>query len=322
MNPPRSCGWLARALARCRLRWYPSLVGTAAGYQLERAFVAQHAPGERIRATAAWSASRSTRELSWLNAVLALVVALGIQIGTNYVNDYADGVRGTDEHRVGPVRLVAGKLATVRQVKIAALVAFGVAGIAGLDPGGHGSPGGSSRSDCVRYRWVGLHGRTQALRLPGVGRDLRLRVLRARRDGRIGLRAARALHDLPGPPPVRLPYNWGFALWAGVPVGLLAAALLEANNLRDVDTDADPGKKTLAVRLGRRARASLRRDACARPLSVSASWRTIGSGRSSPWPPSAGHRSRAPGPERQAGGELLPDVGRHGSPPDVWSASC
>ena len=48
------------------------------------------------------------------------MVALGIQIGTNYVNDYADGVRGTDEHRVGPVRLVAGKLATVRQVKMAA----------------------------------------------------------------------------------------------------------------------------------------------------------------------------------------------------------
>ena len=57
-------------------------------------------------------------QLSWLNAVLALVVALGIQIGTNYVNDYADGVRGTDEQRVGPVRLVAGRLATVRQVKM------------------------------------------------------------------------------------------------------------------------------------------------------------------------------------------------------------
>ena len=59
-------------------------------------------------------------------------MALGIQIGTNYVNDYADGVRGTDAHRVGPVRLVAGQLATVREVKIAALIAFGVAGLAGL----------------------------------------------------------------------------------------------------------------------------------------------------------------------------------------------
>ena len=49
------------------------------------------------------------RQLSWLNAFLALVVALCIQIGTNYVNDYADGVRGTDEVRVGPVRLVAGE---------------------------------------------------------------------------------------------------------------------------------------------------------------------------------------------------------------------
>jgi 1,4-dihydroxy-2-naphthoate polyprenyltransferase len=47
-------------------------------------------------------------------------------------------------------------------------------------------------------------------------------------------------------------YNWGLALWAGVPVGLLAAALLEANNLRDITTDTESGKKTLAVRLGRR----------------------------------------------------------------------
>ena len=59
-------------------------------------------------------------------------MALGLQIGTNYVNDYADGMRGTDEVRVGPVRLVAGKLATVKQVKMAALVAFGVSGVAGL----------------------------------------------------------------------------------------------------------------------------------------------------------------------------------------------
>ena len=58
------------------------------------------------------------RQLSWLNAILALIVAVGIQIGTNFVNDYADGVRGTDENRVGPIRLVAGKLATVREVKL------------------------------------------------------------------------------------------------------------------------------------------------------------------------------------------------------------
>ena len=79
---------------------------------------------------------------------MALVVALGLQIGTNYVNDYADGVRGTDEVRVGPVRLVAGKLATVRQVKIAALLAFGVSGVWPVSSWPSGSRTGSSRSAC------------------------------------------------------------------------------------------------------------------------------------------------------------------------------
>ena len=65
-------------------------------------------------------------------AVLALVVALALQIGVNYANDYSDGIRGTDEVRVGPVRLVAGRLATPRHVLIAALASFAVAGAAGL----------------------------------------------------------------------------------------------------------------------------------------------------------------------------------------------
>src|ERR1700677_5414578 len=68
--------------------------------------------------------------LNWLNSALCLIIALSLQIATNYANDYSDGVRGTDEVRVGPVRLVAGKLATVRQVKLAALTSFGLAGIA------------------------------------------------------------------------------------------------------------------------------------------------------------------------------------------------
>jgi 1,4-dihydroxy-2-naphthoate octaprenyltransferase len=68
----------------------------------------------------------------WWRAVLALIVALALQVGVNYANDYSDGIRGTDEVRVGPVRLVASGLARPRQVLAAALAGFAVAGVAGL----------------------------------------------------------------------------------------------------------------------------------------------------------------------------------------------
>ncbi|MGH8995156.1 MAG: 1,4-dihydroxy-2-naphthoate octaprenyltransferase, partial [Acidimicrobiales bacterium] len=68
----------------------------------------------------------------WWRAVLAAVVAVAIQIGTNYANDYSDGVRGTDAQRVGPLRLTASGLATPRQVRLVALAAFAVAGGAGI----------------------------------------------------------------------------------------------------------------------------------------------------------------------------------------------
>ena len=68
----------------------------------------------------------------WWRAVAALVVAVALQVGTNYANDYSDGIRGTDDARVGPVRLVASGLASPRAVKRAAVAAFGVAGVAGL----------------------------------------------------------------------------------------------------------------------------------------------------------------------------------------------
>ena len=68
----------------------------------------------------------------WWRSLYALIVALGIQIGTNYANDYADGIRGTDAERVGPSRLVAAGIAAPREVKVASFCAFGVAGVAGL----------------------------------------------------------------------------------------------------------------------------------------------------------------------------------------------
>ena len=68
----------------------------------------------------------------WWRVPVALVVSLALQVGVNYANDYSDGVRGTDDARVGPTRLVASGLATPRSAKRAALVAFGVAAVAGL----------------------------------------------------------------------------------------------------------------------------------------------------------------------------------------------
>ncbi len=67
----------------------------------------------------------------WGRAVAALVVALALQIGVNYANDYSDGVRGTDAERRGPVRLVAGGLASPGAVRAAAMIAFGVAAVVG-----------------------------------------------------------------------------------------------------------------------------------------------------------------------------------------------
>ena len=127
MSPPLKL-WVAGARPRTLpAAIVPVVVGTAAGYLLSGNFTPTFSGSCHAAPCASFD-----RQLSWLNAFLALIVALGIQIGTNYVNDYADGVRGTDEKRVGPVRLVAGKLATVREVKIAALIAFGVAALAGL----------------------------------------------------------------------------------------------------------------------------------------------------------------------------------------------
>jgi 1,4-dihydroxy-2-naphthoate octaprenyltransferase len=249
MNPPVKL-WVAGARPRTLpAAIVPVVVGTAAGY-LSSGRVVITTP--RISSACHTTACVSfDRHLSWLNAVLALIVALGIQIGTNYVNDYADGVRGTDEHRVGPIRLVAGKLATVRQVKIAALMAFGVAGLAGLGLAARVTwwfiPLGLV---CGIAGWA-YTGGPKPYGYLGFG-ELFVFVF-------FGLVAtAGSAYVQHAPFVVSLAghlfssnYDWWFVLWAGVPVGLLAAALLQANNLRDIATDTESGKKTLAVRLGR-----------------------------------------------------------------------
>jgi 1,4-dihydroxy-2-naphthoate octaprenyltransferase len=191
-------------------------------------------------------------QLSWPNALLALVVALAIQVGTNYVNDYADGERGTDETRVGPLRLVAGGLATVRQVKLAAAAAFGIAAIAGLILAARVTwwlvPLGAV---CFVAGWA-YTGGPRPYGYYGFG-ELFVFVF----FGLVATAGSAYVQHAPflwqfNHHGYSVSFSWGFALLAGVPVGLLAAALLQANNLRDIGTDAESGKRTLAVRLGRR----------------------------------------------------------------------
>jgi 1,4-dihydroxy-2-naphthoate polyprenyltransferase len=250
VSPPLKM-WVAGARPRTLpAAIVPVVVGTAAGYLSSgRTVVTTPRISSACHGTVCASFDR---QLSWLNAALALVVALGIQIGTNYVNDYADGVRGTDEHRVGPVRLVAGKLASVREVKLAALIAFGVAGLAGLGLAARVTwwfiPVGIV---CGLAGWA-YTGGPRPYGYLGFG-ELFVFVF----FGLVATAGSAYVQHAPFIIPLgghlfAYGYDWWFVLWAGVPVGLLAAALLQANNLRDIATDTESGKKTLAVRLGRR----------------------------------------------------------------------
>jgi 1,4-dihydroxy-2-naphthoate octaprenyltransferase len=243
MSPPLKV-WLAGARPRTLpAAVVPVAVGTATGYWSSGHLVVTTA--QQSPSCHAAHCAQFDHQLSWLNALLALVVALGIQIGTNYVNDYADGERGTDDRRVGPLRLVAGGLATVHEVKIAALASFGVAGVAGLVLAARVAwwfvPLGLL---CAIAGWA-YTGGPRPYGYLGLG-ELFVFLF-------FGLVAtAGSAYVQHAPFAISYDYDWGFALWAGVPVGLLAAALLEANNLRDIATDTESGKRTLAVRLGRR----------------------------------------------------------------------
>jgi 1,4-dihydroxy-2-naphthoate polyprenyltransferase len=221
----------------------PVVVGTAAGYLTTgHDFVVTGITHGQV---ASRSTTPVTHSFSALNAILALVVALALQIGTNYVNDYADGVRGTDEVRVGPVRLVAGKLATVRQVKLAALAFFGISGVAGLILAIRVSywfiPIGLL---CGLAGWAYTGGRHPYGYL-GLG-ELLVFVF----FGLVATAGSAYVQHVPFTHGYHH-FPWAFAVWASVPVGLLATALLQANNLRDVETDKETGKNTVAVRFGR-----------------------------------------------------------------------
>jgi 1,4-dihydroxy-2-naphthoate octaprenyltransferase len=172
----------------------------------------------------------------WWRFGAAMVVALAIQIATNYVNDYADGVRGTDDRRVGPVRLVGSGLASASEVRLAAGVSALVAGVAGLALAAAVGP---------EVLVVGVASFLAGYFYTGGPKPYGYLGL-----GEVFVFVFFGVVATVGSAYVQLDRVTGFALGASVPVGLLATALLVVNNLRDIPTDGRSGKRTLAVRLG------------------------------------------------------------------------
>jgi 1,4-dihydroxy-2-naphthoate octaprenyltransferase len=169
----------------------------------------------------------------------ALLVGLGLQVGVNYANDYHDGVRGVDTaERVGPPRLVGSGMASPTAVLVAALVCIGVAGVAGL------------ALAIATTLWLVPLGALAMLALwlytggprPYAGLGL----------GELMVFLFFGVMATAGTGYVQAERVQAAAWWASAAMGFLAVAILVANNLRDIPTDAATGRRTLAVRLGER----------------------------------------------------------------------
>jgi 1,4-dihydroxy-2-naphthoate polyprenyltransferase len=186
-----------------------------------------------VVATALASIERPT---IWWRAVAALVVALALQVGVNYANDYSDGVRGTDANRRGPMRLTATGIATPRSVRTAAVAAFSVAAVVGL---------GLSIAVDARLLLVGAASIAAAGLYTGGPRPYGYVGL-----GEVSVLAFFGVVATLGSVYVQIERIPAPAWLAALAIGLPAVAILLANNLRDVDTDRLAGKHTLAVRIG------------------------------------------------------------------------
>ena len=172
----------------------------------------------------------------WWKALLALVVAVAMIIGVNYANDYSDGIRGTDDVRAGPLRLVGSRLATPRSVLTAAVVSLGVAAVAGLALAVFSAPWLIAvGAVCIAGAWL-YTGGSKPYGYLGLG-EVAVFVF-------FGLVAVLGTQYTQA-----LRIDWVGAALA-VAMGSLSSAVLVANNLRDIPTDAESGKITLAVRLG------------------------------------------------------------------------
>lgn len=172
----------------------------------------------------------------WDNAALALLVALALQVGVNYANDYSDGVRGTDADRVGPLRLVGSGSASPRAVKSAAAASFSLAAVCGL------ALAATSGWELVV---VGAAAIAAAWFYTGGPRPYGYAGL-----GEVSVFVFFGLVAVTGTTYVQLGRVTWLSVAGGVGLGALAAAILMANNLRDIPSDAAHGKRTLAVVLG------------------------------------------------------------------------
>jgi len=183
--------------------------------------------------------------LVWWRAGAALIVSLAIQVGTNFANDYSDGKRGTDDpgQRVGPPRLVGWGLKPAAAVKRAALLAYAVAGVAGL---------ALAVAVDVRLLLVGVASFAAGWFYTGGPKPYGYAGM-----GEVFVFLFFGVVATVGSAYVQSERITALAVGASVPVGFLATALLVTNNLRDIPSDTVAGKRTLAVRLGDRATRAL-----------------------------------------------------------------
>jgi 1,4-dihydroxy-2-naphthoate octaprenyltransferase len=206
--------------------------------------------------------------------VAALLVGLGLQVGVNFANDYHDGVRGVDtSERLGPPRLTSSGTASPRSVLLAALASILVAGLAGL------------ALAAATTWWLVPIGAVAMLALwlysggPRPYAELGL--------GEVMVFLFFGVMATAGTAYVQAERIASAAWWSSAAMGLLAVAILVANNLRDIPTDAAAGKRTLAVRLGDRRTRTLYRECVVAAflvvvLGVAVGWVEPGTGLA-PW---------------------------------------
>ena len=184
-------------------------------------------------------AAASVQKFDLVLSLLALAVALFLQVGVNYANDYSDGIRGTDDFRVGPLRLTGSKSVRPEAVKLAAFIFFGLAAIAGLV------------IVLITAQWwfiaVGAAAIIAAWFYTGGKSPYGYAGL-----GELAVFVFFGLVATYGTAFIQIKNFDMNALIGSIAVGLFAAAVLMVNNIRDIETDTLAKKKTLAVKVGRR----------------------------------------------------------------------
>jgi 1,4-dihydroxy-2-naphthoate octaprenyltransferase len=177
-------------------------------------------------------------DINWLRAFLALKVAVWLQIGVNFANDYSDGVKGTDADRVGPIRLVASGIATARSVKFAAFISFAIASMAGTWLALLTSP---------LLILVGIFSIAAAWGYTGGKNPYGYRGL-----GELSVFLFFGVIATMGTYYAQTEELTLLSFIVSIPMGALSCAILSINNLRDRPKDQLVGKQTVAVRIGDR----------------------------------------------------------------------